>query len=119
MKNSNLNITVPKEIINKAIGKGISECEELAINVGADFGFEIFDLIKKDFEFLTHDLTIMGIFIYIFQNEEHLYRDIQRIGGGIVNVRLVTYPIISAILDINPKVMQTCWDEIHKEFNKI
>jgi len=108
---SNLSIVVPKEMINGAIEKGIKEYRELTIKIGADFGFEVLELIRENFKIVKNDLTIAGIFLYILQNEQRLHDDIRRIGGGHVNPRLTTMPIVDSLLNLNPTVMLPLWIE--------
>lgn len=118
MDETNLKIIIPKDSVNKALENGLFESEKMSMNIGSEFGYDFFKKMKNIFVPISSDITIIGLFLLIFQNEEKLYKEIEGTSEYPMNIRLVTHPIINALLDINPKVIRVLWDQLHDESDK-
>lgn len=118
MDETNLKIIIPKDSVNKALENGLFESEKMSMNIGSEFGYDFFKKMKNIFVPISSDITIIELFLLIFQNEEKLYKEIEGTSEYPMNIRLVTHPIINALLDINPKVIRVLWDQLHDESDK-
>ena len=96
-------ITVPKDLINNAIKKGLSNAHDIAESSNTSTSQTFLTLIETFQYGVQSDLFIIGIFIYFFAKE----LEFQQSSDTPSHIsRLFTQPILTALINLNPIVMQ-------------